>query len=339
VDAQIEELWRTAQAEWERVTRLEELEPLRLKYLGKKGSIPALLQGLRTVSSEQRPIVGARINQIKEYVEERYATLHQQLRDSEEAKQLSQEWVDVSLPGRRRWVGRSHLVQQMIDRALDILISMGFSVQNGPEIESDYYNFEALNFAPDHPARDMQDTFYLDDELLLRTHTTNIQVRLLEQVAPPIRIVSAGRVYRREEVTARSHLFFHQVDAFYVDRNVSLADLFGTLRQFLQRLLGDQVPLRFRPSYFPFVEPGVEVDVACRSCQQAGCALCKHSGWLEVLGAGMVHPEVLKNGGVDPEIYTGFAWGMGIERLVMRAHGIEDIRQLAANDMRLLAQF
>jgi phenylalanyl-tRNA synthetase alpha chain len=335
----VEQLWQTAQAEWQQVSDLAQLEALRLKYLGKKGSIQALMQELRSVEPQQRPVVGAQINRIKEFVEERHKTLQEQIRLALETKQLEADWIDVTLPGRQRFVGRSHLVQQMIDRALDVLISMGFSVQNGPEVESDYYNFEALNFAPDHPARDMQDTFYLEDDQLLRTHTTNIQVRLLEQVAPPIRIVSAGRVYRREEVTARSHLFFHQIDGFYVDKNVSLADLFGTLRQFLQHLLGDKVPLRFRPSYFPFVEPGVEVDVACRSCNQRGCPLCKHTGWLEVLGAGMVHPEILKNGGVDPEVYSGFAWGMGIERLVMRSYGIEDIRHLAANDMRLLTQF
>jgi len=339
VEAQIEELWRTAQTEWQPPLELNQLEALRLKYLGRKGLVPALMQQLRSVDPADRPRVGALINRLKEFVEERHATLQAKLLEEQERERLAHEQLDVTLPGRRRYVGRRHPVQQMMDRALETLISMGFSVQYGPAVENDYYNFEALNFPPDHPARDMQDTFYLDNDLLLRTHTTNIQVRLLEQIPPPIRIVSPGRVYRREEVTARSHLFFHQIDGFYVDKNVSMADLFATLRQFLQTLLGDEVPLRFRPSYFPFVEPGVEVDVACRSCQQQGCALCKHSGWLEVLGAGMVHPEVLKNGGLDPEVYSGFAWGMGIERLVMRSYGIEDIRLLAGNDMRLLAQF
>jgi phenylalanyl-tRNA synthetase alpha chain len=216
---------------------------------------------------------------------------------------------------------------------------MGFSVQLGPDIDSDYYNFEGLNFPPEHPARDMQDTFYLTPQMLLRTQTTNIQLRTMESQKPPIRIIAPGKVYRNETITARSHVFFHQVDALYIDKGVTFADLLATLHEFLSRLFHQEVETRFRPSYFPFVEPGMEVDVRCLSCGGTGCMLCKYSGWLEVAGAGMVHPEVLKNGGIDPEVYSGYAWGMGVERIILLRHGVRDIRLFTENDMRFLEQF
>jgi phenylalanyl-tRNA synthetase alpha chain len=245
----------------------------------------------------------------------------------------------VTLPGRRRFPGRKHVVTQVLDEMIDIMRGMGFSVQYGPDIDTDYYNFEALNFPPDHPARDMQDTFYVAPNVLLRTHTSNIQTRVMETQKPPIRIIAPGKAYRNETITARSHVFFHQVEALYIDRDVTFADLLATMKEFLVKVFHESLEVRFRPSYFPFVEPGMEVDVRCLSCRGAGCGLCKNSGWLEVAGAGMVHPEVLKNGDIDPEVYTGFAWGMGVERLVLLKYGVNDIRMFTENDMRFLRQF
>lgn len=222
---------------------------------------------------------------------------------------------------------------------IEILVGMGFSVQYGPDIDSDYYNFEALNFAADHPARDMQDTFYISDNILLRTHTSNTQVRVMENNAPPIRIIAPGKAYRNETITARSHVFFHQVEGFYIDKGVTFADLFATLDEFYKKFFEADVKTRIRPSYFPFVEPGMEIDISCISCGGTGCNLCKYTGWLEVAGAGMIHPEVLKNGNIDPEVYSGYAWGMGVARLAMLKHGINDIRQFYDNDLRFLEQF
>jgi phenylalanyl-tRNA synthetase alpha chain len=216
---------------------------------------------------------------------------------------------------------------------------MGFSVQYGPVIDTEFYNFTALNIPEDHPARGMQDTFWVDKDHLLRTHTSNIQARIMESGEPPIRIIAPGKAFRNEEITARSHVFFHQVDGFYIDKNVTFADLLGTMQTFLNKLFKEDVEVRYRPSYFPFVEPGLELDVACISCKGQGCQLCKHTGWLEILGAGMVHPEVLRGGGIDPEEYSGFAWGMGVERLVLLKYGINDIRTFVQNDMRFLNQF
>ena len=216
---------------------------------------------------------------------------------------------------------------------------MGFSVQLGPDVDTDFYNFEGLNFALDHPARDMQDTFYLTTDLLLRTHTSNVQVHTMEKYEPPIRIIAPGRCFRNEDISARSHVFFHQVEGFYIDKGVTFADLFSTMDEFLEKLLGEKVETRYRPSYFPFVEPGLEVDVRCISCKGSGCRICKHTGWLEILGAGMVHPNVLKMGNIDPEKYSGYAWGMGIERLTMLLNDIRDIRLFTENDIRFLTQF
>ena len=236
-------------------------------------------------------------------------------------------------------MGRKHPLTQAMDQIISILSGLGFSVQYGPDVDTDYYNFEVLNFPPDHPARDMQDTFYITPHVLLRTHTSNIQARVMEVNKPPIRIIAPGKVYRNETITARSHVFFHQVEAVYIDKNVTFGDLFATLDDFLSKLFKQDIGTRYRPSYFPFVEPGVEVDISCLVCQGKGCNLCKHSGWVEIAGAGMIHPEVLRNGGIDAEQYTGFAWGMGLERLVMMLRGIQDIRLFTENDLRFLNQF
>lgn len=317
----------------------QDLENVRVKFLGKKGPVQQLMQMLRDVSPDQRPLIGKQINDLKEFMTAQTEQLEGELTAREEKQQLAHETIDVTLPARRRYSGGKHPLTQAMDQIIAILTGLGFSVQYGPDIDTDYYNFEVLNFPPDHPARDMQDTFYISPHILLRTHTSNIQARVMETNKPPIRIIAPGKVYRNETITARSHVFFHQVEAVYIDKDVSFADLFATLDDFLRKLFKQEVATRYRPSYFPFVEPGVEVDIRCLVCQGKGCTLCKHSGWVEVAGAGMIHPEVLSNGGIDSEQYTGFAWGMGLERLVMMLRGIQDIRLFTENDLRFLSQF
>lgn len=316
-----------------------DIESVKVKYLGKKGPIQQLMKNLKELTPEERPAFGKVINDLKEELEERCATMLNILIVREENERLSKEKIDVTLPGRDRFSGRKHLLTQVMDQIIDILVAMGFSVQYGPEIDTDYYNYEALNFPPDHPARDMQDTYYIAPNVLLRSHTSNIQARVMEANKPPLRIIAPGKVYRNETVTARSHVFFHQVEAMYIDKEVTFKDLLATLKSFLEKFFYPGIEVRFRPSYFPFVEPGMEVDIACLLCDGEGCPVCKHTGWLEIAGAGMVHPEVLKNGGIDPEQYSGYAWGMGIERVVMLKHGISDIRWFTENDMRFLEQF
>lgn len=316
-----------------------DIETLRVKYLGKKGPIQQLMKLLKETPPEQRPEFGKVINDIKEEVAMRLDVLSSEIIYNEEQQRLAEEKLDISLPGRRRFIGRKHVLNHLLDTIIDILIGMGFSVQYGPDIDTDYYNFEALNFPPEHPARDMQDTFYIDSHTLLRTHTSNIQARVMETNKPPIRIIAPGNAYRNESITSRSHVFFHQVEAMYINKGVSFADLLSTLDEFLSKLFQASIETRFRPSFFPFVEPGMEVDVRCLLCEGKGCPLCKHTGWLEICGAGMIHPEVLKNGGIDPEEYTGFAWGMGVERLANLRYGVHDIRMYTENDIRFLQQF
>ncbi len=318
---------------------MRDVEQLKVKYLGKKGPVQELLQELRSVSKEERPKWGKLVNEIKEEIERLCTQAETGLQEIHIKEQLEREKIDITIPGRRSFLGKEHPISATMDELLDIFIGMGFSVQLGPDIDSDYYNFEGLNFAVDHPARDMQDTFYITPELLLRTHTSNVQLRVMESHKPPLRIVCPGTVYRKENISSRSHVFFHQIEGMYVDEGVSFADLFSTMNEFIEKLFHKSLKTRFRPSYFPFVEPGMELDIECLSCAGSGCRLCKQSGFLEVLGAGMVHPEVLKNGGIDPEVYTGYAWGMGIERLTMLRYGIKDIRQFFENDLRFLAQF
>ncbi len=322
---------------------VKEVEAVKVKYLGKKSPIQQLMRLLKDMSEAERPLAGKLINDLKEQITVKCDGTLDRMLAKEEAERLQTEILDVTLPGRRRFLGRPHVVMQLLDQVIDILVGMGFSVQYGPDVETDYYNFEALNFAHDHPARDMQDTFYVGTEdgakRLLRTHTSNTQVRVMEQNKPPIRIIAPGKCYRNEDVTARSHVLFHQVEGLYIDKNVSFADLMATLREFLQKLFDRPLKTRFRPSYFPFVEPGMEVDVECLHCNGQGCGTCKRSGWLEVLGAGMVHPQVLRNGGLNPEEYSGYAWGMGIERLLMIKCGVPDIRFFMENDIRFLRQF
>ena len=336
---QVSSLRKQFQNELSQIQDSKDVEQLKIKYLGKKGLIQDLMQHLRTASQEMRPLIGQQINELKEEISQLCEQAFHSFSKAELSKRLNEEKIDVTLPGRSQYFGRGHPIQQVLDEVIEILIGMGFSVQYGPDIDTDYYNYEGLNFPPDHPARDMQDTFYITKEMLLRSHTSNTQLRVMENHRPPIRIIAPGTVYRNETISSRSHVFFHQVEGLYIDKNVSFADLFATMDEFLSKIFHAKVATRFRPSYFPFVEPGLEVDVACTACQGAGCRLCKQSGWLEICGAGMVHPQVLKSGGIDPEEYSGYAWGMGIERMAMLRYGIKDIRMFTENDFRFLEQF
>ncbi len=325
--------------ELQEASSTKELEELKVKYLGKKGPVQALMMELKHCSADERPHLGKLINELKEELVSHCDNGLARLKNQEMNAAFQKEWLDPTLPGHRASLGRAHPINQMMQRIVDILTGMGFSVQLGPDVDTDYYNFEGLNFAPDHPARDMQDTFYVGSGLLLRTQTSNVQVHAMEKFSLPLRIAAPGRAFRNEDVSARSHVFFHQLEAFYVDKGVTFADLLSTMDEFLNKLFGEKVKTRYRPSYFPFVEPGMEVDVRCTACKGGGCRICKQTGWLEILGSGMIHPNVLKNGKIDPEVYSGFAWGMGIERPAMLYFDIPDIRFFTENDFRFLSQF
>lgn len=309
-------------------------EAFRIAYLGKKGILSGLLKLIKNVPEADRRTFGAKVNVLHDRFEQRFAegTWH--------IKKVHQTFAfDPGLPALPVHSGTLHPLMKIRNEIRDIFMSMGFSIAYGPEIESDYYNFEALNMPAFHPARDMQDTFYISAAKLLRTHTSPVQIRTMELQKPPIRAIMPGRVYRNEEVSARSYCLFHQIEGLYIDRQVSFADLKGTLLAFSRRFFDDTTRLKIRPSFFPFTEPSVEIDVECFLCKGKGCSICKHSGWLEVLGAGMVHPRVLAAGNIDSNEYTGFAFGIGIERIALLKYGIEDIRYFFENDVRFLQQF
>jgi len=313
-----------------------DLERLRVKFLGRKGSITLILRGLKDLAPDLRRQVGQEANQAKQALEEALDQTLARLKDA--ARRAPREELDVTLPGRRPPLGHLHPLTRITQEICDIFLHLGFEAVEGPEVELDYYNFEALNIPPDHPARDMQDTFYFNDRVLLRTQTSPMQVRVMEQRRPPVRIIAPGRVYRRDSDITHSPMF-HQVEGLLVDRRVSFADLKGVLLAFAHEMFGPEVSLRFRPSYFPFTEPSAEVDISCVICRGEGCRVCKITGWLEILGAGMVHPAVFEAVGYDPEEFTGFAFGLGVERIAMLKYGIDDIRLFYDNDLRFLKQF
>lgn len=314
------------------------LDQVRVEYLGKKGKLTELLKGLGKLSAEERPAAGAKINEVKELVQQHILTCKLQLETSSIAAQLEAESLDISLEGRGVEQGGLHPVTRTLARIEEFFVSVGYQVAEGPEIEDDYHNFGALNIPEHHPARAMHDTFYIDASTVLRTHTSPVQIRTLEQQAPPIRIICPGRVYRCDSDLTHTPMF-HQVEGLVVDKDVSFADLKGTVDQFLKAFFEADLPVRFRPSYFPFTEPSAEVDIQCTNCRGAGCRICKNTGWLEVMGCGMVHPEVFRQCGVDSETYNGFAFGMGVERLAMLRYGVTDLRLFFENDMRFLSQF
>ncbi|HEY6952416.1 MAG TPA: phenylalanine--tRNA ligase subunit alpha [Bacteroidota bacterium] len=315
---------------------LEKLEQVRISYLARSGKIPALFEGLKSVSAAEKPILGKSLNELRGFAQAQFDAKKADLEHTAKPKAAS---LDLTLPGRPRPVGTKHPVMQTMEEMKRIFVSMGFSVAYGPEIESDYYNFGALNFPPDHPARDMQDTFFVSKDVLLRTHTSPVQIRVMEKQKPPVRVIMPGRVYRNEAVSARSLVMFHQIEGLYVDKGVTFSQLKGTLVSFAKQFYGSSLKYRFRPSFFPFTEPSAEMDITCYICSGKGCRVCKHSGWLEIVGSGMVHPNVLKNVGYDPEKYTGFAFGFGVERPTILRLAIDDIRLLYENDVRFLKQF
>ena len=318
------------------IADLKSLEELRVKYLGKNGVITNLFDELKSVPKEGKPVIGKSLNTLKELAASKIAELKQNLSaQTDKEKNL----IDLSLPGRVRQLGSNHLLTQTLNEIKSIFRSLGFSSIEGPELESDYYNFEALNFPKDHPARDMQDTFFVSKDFLLRTHTTPVQVRIMEKHKPPVRAIMPGRVYRNEAVSSRSYCMFHQVDGIYVDTDVTFAELKGTLVAFAKQFYMEDLKYRFRPSFFPFTEPSAEMDITCYLCHGKGCKVCKYTGWLEILGCGMVDPNVFKMVGYDTEKYSGYAFGMGIERTAMLKYGITDIRIFFDNDFRFLKQF
>ena len=291
------------------------------------------------LSSEQRPIIGQLANEVRAFIEEQIEKKSAAINEKEGQARLAAERIDVTMPGLTKKIGKKHPLTTVLDEIKDIFIGMGFTIAQGPEVEFDYYNFEALNIPPNHPARDTQDTFYINENILLRTQTSPVQIRVMEKQKPPIRIIAPGRVYRSDAVDATHSPLFNQIEGLVVDKGITMADLKGTLEVFVKGLYGDDAQIRFRPHHFPFTEPSAEVDIMCFACNGKGCRLCKNEGWIEILGSGMVHPKVLKNCGIDPEEYSGFAFGLGLERVVMRRYNIDDLRLFYENDLRFLNQF
>ncbi|MCL1937104.1 MAG: phenylalanine--tRNA ligase subunit alpha [Candidatus Azobacteroides sp.] len=315
----------------------EELETLRIHYLSKKGEISSLMNDFRDIAADQKREVGQKLNELKEQAQDKFNALKVKL----EGQDVSVETIDLTRTADTYQVGTRHPISIVRKKICDIFARLGFSIAEGPEIEDDWHVFSSLNFAPDHPARDMQDTFFISHgaDILLRTHTSSVQTRVMEQTQPPIRIICPGRVYRNEAISYRAHCFFHQVEALYIDRNVSFADLKQTLIFFAKEMFGSDTKIRLRPSFFPFTEPSAEMDISCNLCGGKGCPFCKHTGWVEILGCGMVDPNVLKNCGIDSQIYSGYALGMGIERITNLKYQVKDLRLFSENDLRFLRQF
>ena len=317
----------------------EAVEAARVAFLGKKGQLTAVLRGMGALTPEERPIVGQMANEVRAFVEGEIEKKKSELAQKAREEKLKNETIDVTMPGKRRRAGRLHPLNQVLGEITDIFTGMGFTVADGPDIELDYYNFEALNIPADHPARDTQDTFYINDNILLRTQTSPVQIRVMEKTQPPIRVIAPGRVFRSDTADATHSPVFHQIEGLVVDKGITMADLKGTLEAFVKGLYGPDAKIRLRPHHFPFTEPSAEVDVSCFVCGGEGCGVCKGEGWIEILGAGMVHPRVLRGCGIDPEVYSGFAFGLGLERIVMRKYDIDDLRLFFENDLRFLKQF
>ncbi|MBQ7288687.1 MAG: phenylalanine--tRNA ligase subunit alpha [Clostridia bacterium] len=336
---QLEKIREAAKAEIAVCQDEVTLDALRVRFLGKKGELTAILKQMGGLSAEQRPIMGQLANEVRADIEQMLEMVNQQVKAAMLKKRLKEETVDVTMPSKKGAKGGLHPLSIVCNDMIDIFQSMGFDVVDGPEVETPYYNFEALNLPEDHPAKDMQDTFYIGPELLLRSQTSTAQIRTMESRKPPIRIVCPGRVYRADEVDATHSPVFHQMEGLVVDKGITMCDLKGVLEQFAKEIYGADTKIKFRPSYFPFTEPSVEVDVSCPECGGKGCRVCKGGGWIEILGAGMVHPNVLRACNIDPEVYSGFAFGIGLDRLTTTRYKISDIRLLFENDVRFLEQF
>lgn len=336
---QLENIQKKATERLLTITDIRELDDFRVNYLGKKGELTQILKEMGSLSAEERPIIGQLANDIRIALEEGITKTKERLLKAIRDEKLKSEVLDVTMPGRAPEQGRKHPLTLVTDDIKQIFLGMGYTIAEGPEVEYDYYNFEALNIPKNHPARDTQDTFYIDESVVLRTHTSPVQVRFMKSHTPPMRIICPGRVYRSDAVDATHSPVFHQVEGLVVDKGITMGDLIGTLQTFAKGVFGENTKIRLRPHHFPFTEPSAEVDVSCWGCGGAGCRICKGEGWVEILGSGMIHPKVLKACGIDPEIYSGFAFGLGIERVAMGRYAIDDMRLLFENDIRFLRQF
>lgn len=315
------------------------IENIRVKYLGKKGELTTILRSMGGLSKEERPVMGKLVNEVKATLEAKLEEVLTEIKVKEKNEKLANEVIDISIPGTKNLIGKRHPLELTLDSMKEIFISMGFTIEEGPEVEKDYYNFEALNIPKNHPARSEQDTFYINDNIVLRTQTSPVQARVMEKQEPPIKMISPGKVFRSDAVDATHSPIFYQMEGLVIDKGITFADLKGTLELFAKKMFGDKVKTKFRPHHFPFTEPSAEMDATCFVCNGKGCRVCKGEGWIEILGCGMVHPDVLRNCGIDPEVYSGFAFGFGVDRMVMLKYGIDDIRLLYESDMRFLNQF
>ncbi|CDF00486.1 MAG: phenylalanine--tRNA ligase subunit alpha [Ruminococcus sp.] len=336
---QLEKIELLAKEELSSCGEIKELEALKIKYLGKKGELTAILKQMGKLSAEERPVIGQLANKVRADIEEAVGQKLAVLKASQQEAEIKAETIDITLPGKPQTIGNLHPLTIVENEIKDIFMGMGFNIADGPEIDDDYHVFEALNLPPDHPARDTQDTFYITDNILLRTQTSSVQVHVMENQKPPIRIISPGRVYRSDAVDATHSPIFHQIEGLVVDKGIKMSDLKGTLEMLMKKLYGNDCRLRFRPHHFPFTEPSCEVDISCYMCGGKGCSVCKGEGYIELLGAGMVHPKVLEGCGIDSSVYSGFAFGLGLERMVTARYDISDMRLLYENDMRFLKQF
>lgn len=336
---QLESIRAKAAAELSNASNLQEFEAIRVKYLGKKGELTSVLRGMGGLSAEERPVIGQLANEVRSFVEGKIEDLLKSLNNKLKEEALELEKIDISLPGKRKNFGKKHPLTQVIDEMKEIFVGMGYQIAEGPEVELDYFNFGALNIPKNHPARDVQDTFYINEDVVLRTQTSPVQARVMKTQEPPIRIICPGKVYRADEVDATHSPIFHQLEGLVIDKGVTMGDLVGTLQMFAERVFGENTKIRLRPHHFPFTEPSAEVDVTCWGCGGSGCKICKGEGWVEILGAGMVNPNVLRECGIDPDVYSGFAFGMGIERIALAKFNIDDMRLLYENDLRFLKQF
>lgn len=336
---EIKKIEENSKKEIQNCESLKQLNELKVKYLGKKGELTVVLREMGKLSPEERPIIGSLVNQVRDELDDIFTKKEKDLKRRELEKKLESENIDVTEPSKKLNLGSLHPITQIIQEVEEIFLGMGYEIADGPEVEKAIYNFDKLNTPPDHPARDIQDTFYITDDIVLRSQTSPVQARVMENKKPPIKIICPGAVYRSDSVDATHSPVFHQVEGLVVDKNVSMADLKGTLEMFAKKCLGENTKIRFRPHHFPFTEPSAEADVSCFVCGGKGCKVCKGEGWIELLGCGMVHPNVLKNCGIDPDEYSGFAFGFGVERIAMAKFGIEDMRLLFENDVRFLKQF
>ena len=336
---QIAQIKEKALSEIQNAKDAKALDDVRIKYLGKKGELTLILRGMGGLSPEERPIIGSLVNEVRDELEAKIENGEKHFANLEIEKKLATENIDVTMPSKKNSLGSVHPITQIINDVKEIFIGMGYEIADGPEVELAEYNFDKLNTPPDHPARDIQDTFYITDDIILRSQTSSVQARVMETTKPPIKIICPGAVYRSDSVDATHSPVFHQIEGLVIDKNISMADLKGTLAMFAKKCLGEKTLVRFRPHHFPFTEPSAEADVSCFVCGGKGCRVCKGEGWIELLGCGMVHPNVLRNCGIDPEEYSGFAFGFGVERIAMAKFGIDDMRLLYENDVRFLKQF